>query len=319
MKDEFAPLMSPKTRTETRPARRCVTCCVVATLAVVAIAHARGVHRAVRLQRNKGSLQLFWDDGDRAAREATVAAEAGRLGARCDDTFDASAHAPAMTDHEIAAMVKYVRGKHPGATWGEGEALYLEWGSGGSTALFGTAARKTFTVEHAVEWCDQVREWPETKCMAESNRWEMYCHDAGHPLEAWGYPDGSGYSAAKDSPSFHPAFHAAMRRYTQAPARFGVTAYDVVLIDGRFRNACAFAILPYLHQGSVVAWHDWEPDDFLALRSDVKVRGHETPKSPTHRMYHKAAGRLFTLVERVDRLAVFTVDPAVYDAVQSMA
>ena len=89
--------------------------------------------------------------------------------------------------------------------------------------------------------------------MAESNRWEMYCHDAGHPLEAWGYPDGRGYSAAKDSPAFHPAFHAAMRRYTQAPARFGVTAYDVVLIDGRFRNACAFAILPYLHQGSVVA------------------------------------------------------------------
>ena len=59
---------------------------------------------------------MFWDDGDRAAREATVAAEAGPLGARCDDTFDASSHAPAMTEHEIAAMVKYVRGKHPGAT-----------------------------------------------------------------------------------------------------------------------------------------------------------------------------------------------------------
>ena len=38
MKDEFAPLMSPKTRAETRPARRCVTCCVLATLAVVAVA-----------------------------------------------------------------------------------------------------------------------------------------------------------------------------------------------------------------------------------------------------------------------------------------
>ena len=39
MTDEYAPLVSPKTR-DARPARRCVTCCVVATLALVALAHA---------------------------------------------------------------------------------------------------------------------------------------------------------------------------------------------------------------------------------------------------------------------------------------
>ena len=213
---------------------------------------------------------------------------------------------------------------------------YLEWGSGGSTATFGTAARRTFTVEHAVEWCEQVREWPETRCMARANRWEMFCHDAGHALEAWGYPDGHGYSfdaepannkeATKSSESsestkssFHPGFHDAMRTYVQAPGRFGVAAYDVVLIDGRFRNACAFAILPYLSRGSVVFWHDWTREDLESLKVDAKVLSSETPASLTHRTYHRAAGRLFELVETADTLAVFKVDPAVYDTMQSMA
>ena len=320
MADEYAPLVSPKTR-DARPARRCVTCCVVVTIALVALAHARGFQ----------SLQLSWDDDDHGG-ESGAATGAGRaLGPRCDDALDASSHAPAMTARETALMLKYLAGSHEGSAWGPGEALYLEWGSGGSTATFGTAARRTFTVEHAVEWCEQVREWPETRCMARANRWEMFCHDAGHALEAWGYPDGHGYSfdaepaeeASKSSKStkssFHPGFHDAMRTYVQAPGRFGVAAYDVVLIDGRFRNACAFAILPYLRQDSVVFWHDWTREDLESLELDAKVRSSETPASPTHRTYHRAAGRLFELVETADTLAVFKVDPAVYDTMQSMA
>ena len=328
MTDEYAPLVSPKTR-DARPARRCITCCVVGTLALVALAHARGFQPgAVRVRRDQKSLQLSWaDDGDSGD---------SALGPRCDDVLDASSHAPAMTARETALMLKYLAGAHEGSTWGPGEALYLEWGSGGSTATFGTAARRTFTVEHAVEWCEQVRAWPETSCMARANRWEMFCHDAGHALEAWGYPDGHGYSfdaepannkeATKSSESsestkssFHPGFHDAMRTYVQAPGRFGVAAYDVVLIDGRFRNACAFAILPYLSRGSVVFWHDWTREDLESLKVDAKVLSSETPASPTHRTYHRAAGRLFELVETADTLAVFKVDPAVYDTMQSMA
>jgi hypothetical protein len=53
-----------------------------------------------------------------------------------------------------------------------------------------------------------------------------------------------------------PVSQSKMRRYVQAPAFFNRTrtTYDVVLIDGRLRNACAYAIVPYLHAGSIVAW-----------------------------------------------------------------
>lgn len=104
MTDEYAPLVSPKTR-DARPARRCVTCCVVGTIALVALAHARGLQ----------SLQLSWDDDDNGG-ESGAAAGAGRaLGPRCDDALDASSHAPAMTARETALMLKYLAGSHEGS------------------------------------------------------------------------------------------------------------------------------------------------------------------------------------------------------------
>jgi hypothetical protein len=48
------------------------------------------------------------------------------------------AHAPKMTEREMATVLKYVSGSFVGATWRDGEARYLEWGGGGSTSVFGT-------------------------------------------------------------------------------------------------------------------------------------------------------------------------------------
>ena len=75
------------------------------------------------------------------------------------------AHAPKMTEREMATALKYVSGAFAGATWRDGEARYLEWGGGGSTSVFGTRALLTHTVEHNKEWCRVISEWPETRCM----------------------------------------------------------------------------------------------------------------------------------------------------------
>jgi hypothetical protein len=37
-------------------------------------------------------------------------------------------------------------GEHAGAQWSAGTAEYLEWGSGGSTSMYGTAAGRVFSV-----------------------------------------------------------------------------------------------------------------------------------------------------------------------------
>ena len=45
--------------------------------------------------------------------------------------------------------------------------------------------------------------------------------------------------------------------YIYAPLQFGITRYDVVLIDGVARGACAFWILDYIDENSRVFIHDF--------------------------------------------------------------
>ena len=238
------------------------------------------------------------------------------------------AHAPKMTKREMATVTKYVAGAFGGATWRDGEARYLEWGGGGSTSAFGTRAFLTHTVEHAPEWCGEISSWDEMKCMRDSGAWELFCHDAGFALKKWGYPDeGSGterYRSKTPKPkrerTVDAAFMENMRAYVQAPGRDQFANrtryYDVVLLDGRARSACAHAIIPYLKPESVILWHDfgsaaWRniPEKHQAVSLDKKTR---EPTWHGDRLYSKAAARLFDGVEHVDALAVFKVKPAVW-------
>ena len=117
---------------------------------------------------------------------STSAVSGGESSTRC---VADPAHAPKMTDREIATVLKYVTGAFDGATWRDGEAIYLEWGGGGSTSAFGTRARLTHTVEHAPRWCVHLSSWEELKCLSRRGAWELFCHDSGVPLTKWGYPD----------------------------------------------------------------------------------------------------------------------------------
>lgn len=67
------------------------------------------------------------------------------------------------------------------------------------------------------------------------------------------------------------------QEYIGALDRFGVSAFDRVLIDGRARAACAEYVLPYLAPGAIVFIHDYVP------------RVH----------YHSAAQKHYTEVGRV--------------------
>ena len=220
-----------------------------------------------------------------------------------------SSHAPAMTRAERELARKYVRGEFEGAAWKVGEAVYLEWGGGGSTSAFGTLAARAYTVEHAVAWCDEIREWPEMRCMSERASWRLFCHDPGVPMAKWGRPDPK-HTSDED-------FADIMRPYIQAPSQFTEATYDVVLIDGRYRTACAWSVLPYLKETSVVLWHDYGHDHWDAQPPDGEVfqfdRTARDPKThgPQSRMYSKAAARIFDRVEHVDALAVFRVKPSV--------
>ena len=160
------------------------------------------------------------------------------LGSRCD-TPEAlrewggegtELHKPNMSVAETNAMLHYVRGDFVGSTWEAGEATYLEWGSGGSTSMYGTAAGTAYSIEHVIGWCLSIAEWPEMKCLKDSHRWKLLCHDSGLELQAWGFPMRNGSGTMR-------RFRDRMRDYVHGPKFFRPTTYDVVLIDGRQRNA----------------------------------------------------------------------------------
>jgi hypothetical protein len=238
------------------------------------------------------------------------------------------AHAPKMTEREMATVLKYVSGSFVGATWRDGEARYLEWGGGGSTSAFGTRALLTHTVEHNKEWCRVISEWPEMRCMEKRQKWRLFCHDANVVLKKWGYPDdGSGverYRSRKPKPDSEAKadliFAEHMRAYVQAPGKdqfANVTSYyDVVLLDGRMRSACAWSAVPFLKPDSVVLWHDFGKNAWrnIPLKNEAVVLDSKTREPTWHgdRLYSKAAGRLFDKIEHVDNLAVFRLKPAVW-------
>ena len=243
---------------------------------------------------------------------ATATATTTQLGKRCKGD---PKHKPAMTSRERSTMLKYVKGNFPGSKWKDGEAVYLEWGSGGSTATYGTAAKKAYSVEHAVSWCAVVSNWTDIKCLANSNRWKLYCHDPKTELRKWGFPRSPLHKVG------YPAFYGKMRKYVQAPARFEENKYDVVLIDGRHRIACAYAIVPYLHAGSIVAWHDFTEQGWNAMDSIERrqLTPAQFPRNPGQRQYSKGAARLFQKVEHVDALAIFRLNPTLVRHLQLMA
>jgi hypothetical protein len=65
---------------------------------------------------------------------------------------------PWMSLHENALIQYYMKGR---------DAVYLEWGSGGSTFAYASLAKKAFSIEHNREWCDilgqKLKSSPEMK------------------------------------------------------------------------------------------------------------------------------------------------------------
>lgn len=139
----------------------------------------------------------------------------------------------------------------------------VEFGCGGSTLLLLEELNGPLvSVESDPQWLGRLSVEPACLEAAATGRWRGLHADLG-PVGTWGWP--------RD-----PARFADGRVYWDAPWLL-CPAPGFVLVDGRFRVACALAALARLAPGGVVALHDfWGREHYRVLLEFADLVGTAT-------------------------------------------
>ena len=143
---------------------------------------------------------------------------------------------------------------------------YFEWGSGGSTELASWLAMKTKglsvdSVDNNAEWLQTLRNDSGAIRLAEAKGGlRLHTADTG-TVGAWGNPD--------DWKSRPPTLrHKQGSAYVDNAMDASGGIFDLVLIDGRFRTACALKALQHVDSNSVVLVHDFFAADGSIQRAE---------------------------------------------------
>jgi hypothetical protein len=163
---------------------------------------------------------------------------------------------PHMTESELVVFEK----------WLEKCKVLMEFGCGGSTVFAAHKGVETiYSVDSDLAWLNKVGQAPE---LAKVNFTPLYI-DVG-PTGKWGTPVGNG--SAFKWPDY---YRSVWQKLSAAP--------DLVLVDGRFRVACALTSCLHCKPGTPIIFHDfWDRPQYFDVLEFLNC------------------------VDRIDNIAVFT-------------
>lgn len=119
----------------------------------------------------------------------------------------------------------------------------FEWGSGASTIFFAQRCNFVVSVEHNKDWFKKVSKALKYRVVDDSIGWIRY--DA----------PGTGYNV--DFASYQPGYETVnFEDYVRDIESFLDERFDVILVDGRARNACLKAAQPKLRPGGLLILDD---------------------------------------------------------------
>ena len=130
---------------------------------------------------------------------------------------------PLMSENEIKAFLYFMKPKN----------IYFEFGSGGSTNLASYYKLKTYSVESDIKWHKKLKKHG---IKANYITIDLKATSIGYPGKDTNIQD--------------------WKKYIQAYKReFNA---DIILIDGRFRVACALDIFSKIRNDTIILIHDYE-------------------------------------------------------------
>jgi len=165
---------------------------------------------------------------------------------------------PAMSSNEIACLQKYL----------DNATNYFEFGMGGSTVLANNTANiiKITCVESDIRWVNKVVDFCKSP--------KITTHTLGFPAGVLGLPLNCLKDITESEKLLWESYSKTINNTNEL--------YDLILVDGRFRVACALATHANI-----------QPDGFLL------VHDYSTRK------YYHSIEKFYNKIEEVGRLAVF--------------
>lgn len=136
---------------------------------------------------------------------------------------------------------------HLAASYMRSTDVYLEFGMGGSTLNFVPLVGKAYAIEHDCDWHSFMLARIAARNSTDFDRLSSLCVGVAPWTAGWGTR--SSFEHADYSGPFRP--------YVDAIAGLGEASFDVVLVDGRARMACALRALEFIKDDGVVMMHDF--------------------------------------------------------------
>lgn len=140
--------------------------------------------------------------------------------------------------------------------------VYLEFGMGGSTfRVLQKSNAKVYSIDSSTEWISLMREYKQIKNMERKGRLSLFHIDIG-PIGEWGKPINN------DQKIKFPNYSSDIFNLVDKKS------IDTILIDGRFRVACALKTIMECHQNEKlkVMIHDfWNRDQYHVLLKYFEV------------------------------------------------
>jgi hypothetical protein len=131
------------------------------------------------------------------------------------------------------------------ASYMRGSDAYAEWGSGGSTRSFPPLVRQAWSIEHDCEWLEFMRRQLNASARDYGNL-QTVCSLVPPTFRRWGTIS-----------SFEHGDYRIFIVYVDVIDSLGVDKFDIVLVDGRARMACAMKAIKYMHSESILLLYVW--------------------------------------------------------------